>query len=56
MTRYSGKLYFIANLNPFKGPEQGGARLVLVIQNNTGKKEKGTADTLFSATISRTIS
>lgn len=27
---------YIANLNPFKGSEQGGTRPVLVLQNNTG--------------------
>ena len=26
----------MANLNPFKGSEQGGTRPVLVLQNNTG--------------------
>ena len=27
---------YMANLNPFKGSEQGGTRPVLVLQNNTG--------------------
>ena len=27
---------YIANLNPFKGSEQGGTRPVLVLQNNDG--------------------
>ena len=53
---------YMANLNPFKGSEQGGTRPVLVLQNNTGNlfcptlivaplttqvnKKKGSADTL----------
>ena len=27
---------YMANLNPFRGSEQGGTRPVLVLQNNTG--------------------
>ena len=27
---------YLANLNPFKGSEQGGTRPVLVLQNNDG--------------------
>lgn len=32
---HRGDIY-MANLNPFRGSEQGGARPVLVLQNNTG--------------------
>ena len=42
-----GDLY-LANLNPFKGSEQGGKRPVLVLQNNTGNLH---SPTIIVATI-----
>ena len=33
-----GDIYY-ANLNPFKGSEQGGTRPVLVLSNNIGNRE-----------------
>lgn len=42
-----GDLY-LANLNPFKGSEQGGKRPVLVLQNNTGNLH---SSTIIVATI-----
>lgn len=40
--RYRRGDIYLANLNPFKGSEQGGKRPVLVIQNNTGNRFSGT--------------
>lgn len=39
---------YLANLNPFKGSEQGGKRPVLVLQNNTGNLH---SSTIIVATI-----
>ena len=33
---------YLANLNPFKGSEQGGKRPVVVLQNNTGNLHSST--------------
>ena len=33
---------YLANLNPFKGSEQGGRRPVVVLQNNTGNLHSST--------------
>ena len=33
---------YLANLNPFKGSEQGGKRPVVVLQNNIGNRHSST--------------
>ena len=33
---------YLANLNPFKGSEQGGKRPVIVLQNNIGNRHSST--------------
>lgn len=42
---------YLANLNPFKGSEQGGKRPVIIIQNNVGNRHSPTV--IVTAVTSR---